>query len=518
MSQPQVQDTGRQFRQWVYLLIIAVAVAAQLERMANLTSWRHPGQADWPWPGKVGRYKPPHTPLLSANDRSRWCTVWALVERGTYQIDAFERVQGWNSIDKVKKDGHYYSSKPPLLSTCVAGVYWCLKHGFGMNLLRIDKIEAEMVVNPTRNPPDIRRFAFTVHQAMHGTVQLILILINLIPFAISLWLFAGLAERYAKSDLTRVLIVTVAAWGTFLSTFLITLNNHTVAANCVLWSLCAGLKILADGDHRRRWFLLAGFFAAYSVTCELPSGIFLLWLGLLLLRANWRRTLIWFAGAMLVPLAAHFYLNYIIVGGFLPFYASFGKDYYNYKGSYWLDPKGMDANVQPPWLYLLHCTFGHHGIFSLTPVFLISIRTWMGRISQLIRGGFKAACGLDWELEDSAGRSADHRLAQFRMHHCDSGVLLDSDRQLQLRRSDQWPAMGFLVDSTVIDVDDSDVGCIPRKKMVPGVVRAVIDGIGILGDLPVVESLELSLVDAADATTRVDALSDFVASSDFIES
>ena len=27
------------------------------------------------------------TPLLSANDRSRWCTVRALVDHGTYEID-----------------------------------------------------------------------------------------------------------------------------------------------------------------------------------------------------------------------------------------------------------------------------------------------------------------------------------------------------------------------------------------------------------------------------------------------
>ena len=63
-------------------------------------------------------------PLLSANDRSRWCTVWSLVERGSYQIDEIDDVPGWSTIDKVRQVGHYYSSKPPVLSTIVAGVYW----------------------------------------------------------------------------------------------------------------------------------------------------------------------------------------------------------------------------------------------------------------------------------------------------------------------------------------------------------------------------------------------------------
>ena len=26
-------------------------------------------------------------PLQSANDRSRWCTIWSLLNRGSYQID-----------------------------------------------------------------------------------------------------------------------------------------------------------------------------------------------------------------------------------------------------------------------------------------------------------------------------------------------------------------------------------------------------------------------------------------------
>src|SRR6478736_1820935 len=59
---------------------------------------------------------------LEANDISRWCTVWSLLERGTYAIDDCpwqKRTQ-----DKVKKPEpfskaspapeHFYSSKPPL--------------------------------------------------------------------------------------------------------------------------------------------------------------------------------------------------------------------------------------------------------------------------------------------------------------------------------------------------------------------------------------------------------------------
>src|SRR5580704_16413957 len=73
-------------------------------------------------------------PLLSANDRSRWCTVWSLVERGTYQIDEIDAVPGWGTIDKVRHQGHFYSTKPPILSTIVAGIYWVVRAVTGWNL------------------------------------------------------------------------------------------------------------------------------------------------------------------------------------------------------------------------------------------------------------------------------------------------------------------------------------------------------------------------------------------------
>src|SRR5688572_4514556 len=73
-------------------------------------------------------------PLQSANDRSRWATVWSLVERKTSKIDEIRQYRGWDTIDKVKIDGHFYSSKPPLFSSMVAGGYWAIKHTLGWTI------------------------------------------------------------------------------------------------------------------------------------------------------------------------------------------------------------------------------------------------------------------------------------------------------------------------------------------------------------------------------------------------
>lgn len=340
-------DGRRELRHWIYGVIIAAALGLQFAHIVTVTKLYNPRD---PWPRK-----PVHTPMLSANDRSRWCTVWSLAERGTFQIDDIIRVPGWNTIDKVVKDGHFYSSKPPVLTVAVAGLYWTLKHAAGLDLLK----------------------------NTHGTVQTILLLINLVPFGISLVLLTRMVERYARSDLTRVFIVFIAAFATFLSTFLNTFNNHTVAANLVLWSLCPALRILNAGERRWYWFVLAGLFAALAVTNEFPAAIYLVGLGLLLLRSDWRSTLTLFAPAALLPVAVHFWLTLIQTGGWTPFYAKFGTEVYNYQGSYWLNPQGVDRNLDAPWQYFLHCFIGHHGIFSLTPIFLLSLWGWARRPSSI---------------------------------------------------------------------------------------------------------------------------------------
>ena len=74
-------------------------------------------------------------PFFSANDRSRWATVRALGDRGTFELDqvlASDDGRQWDSIDKVRHVGadgqlHSYSSKPPLLPVLVTGQYQVLK-------------------------------------------------------------------------------------------------------------------------------------------------------------------------------------------------------------------------------------------------------------------------------------------------------------------------------------------------------------------------------------------------------
>jgi hypothetical protein len=335
-------------RRFLYGLVIAVAAGNGLASIQTTT--RLFSAVTWP------QRRPVHTPMFSANDRSRWCTVWSLVERGTYQIDEIIQRPGWDTIDKVKfRDGHFYSSKPPLLATVVAGIYWVVKHAFGLDLLT----------------------------QTHETVHTILIVLNLIPWIAALVVLAAIGERYVRTDRGRVFLVVAAAFGTFLTTFLITLNNHTVAAVSLIFALYPLLRIWVDRQTSPWLFGLAGFWSAFLVCNELPACVFgLAAFGAAVYRApgpTWK----YFMPAALVPLAAFFYTNWLCTDGIMPFYASFTSEtnnYYRYEvngvPSYWTNPVGIDKGEVSAGVYLWHCTFGHHGIFSLSPIYLPALAGW----------------------------------------------------------------------------------------------------------------------------------------------
>ena len=309
-------------------------------------------------------------PLQSANDRSRWCTVWSLVERGTFQIDEIRRQPGWDSIDIIREDGHFYSTKPPLLTVIVAGLTWCVTRVTGWTLL------AET----------------------HAVTTTVLLIVNLLPFWLSLWLLDGLLARHARTNWSRAFVLSTAAFGTLLTPFLMTLNNHTVAAAGVMLTLFALMRLLSDEVPRGRWFALCGCAVAWTCANELPAAALGLVTLLLAGRRSLQQTVCWYLPAALIPIAALVATNIIATGSWQPTYAGYGSSKYNFviegMPSYWMNPQGVDRNLDSPLMYFIHCTVGHHGIWSLSPVFLLAIVGWLmshrvrdAALQSVLRGG-----------------------------------------------------------------------------------------------------------------------------------
>lgn len=373
------------------------------------------------------------TPMLSANDRSRWCTVRALVEDGTYAIDRLVEIRHpetkrryWRTIDMVRHRGpdgreHYYSSKPPLFSTLVAIPYWALHAATGASL---------------EDHPFV-------------LMRVILLLVNVLPLLLYFLVLWWCLAQTATSDRAVLYAMAAAAWGTPLTTFAVTLNNHLPAAIAVLIAMACALRI-AQGARQWGYFAGAGLAAAFGVANELPSLAFLACLLLWLVWQAPRQTLAAFLPAVAVVAAAFFATNYLSHGTWIPPYAwrsdgpvitrvatdaaaeldaehipaeirealaasgvvlsdqavvaprragerwsiwdrvgaqrfaavktadgielRYWHNWYDYDGSYWnTDRQGVDRGEASVGIYAWHALLGHHGLISLTPVWLLSI-------------------------------------------------------------------------------------------------------------------------------------------------
>jgi hypothetical protein len=310
-------------------------------------------------------------PFLSANDRSRWMTIRSLVEHGTYEIDRVVGQPTWDTIDMVQhrgRDGelHLYSSKPPLLATLLAGEYWLINRLTGATL--------------GDHPYEIGR-------AMLFTC-------NILPLILMYVLLARLVERFGTTDWGRILVMAAATMGTLLSAFAVVLNNHIVAAVSATVAIYALVIISADGERRWRYFFLAGVAAAFTAANELPAMTLLAFVGLILLWHAPRQTLAAFVPGAVLIAVPYFATNWIAHQTLRPAY-SFRSDtnpdenWYHYtytvngqtRESYWVNPQGIDRGEQTKSLYALHALIGHHGVFSLTPIWLLSVAgmlMWLG--------------------------------------------------------------------------------------------------------------------------------------------
>ncbi len=384
-----------------------------------------------------------HSPLFSANDRSRWATVLALVDYRTFAIDEVIERDGrrtkWHTIDRVQhrddRDGRQrsYSSKPPLFPTLVAIQYAALK-----------------------------QTGVTLEANTTYVIRLLLLTTNLAPFLIYLLAVQRMVNSLAKHDATKLLVLALAGWGTYLSSFLITLNNHLPAAIGVMITIVFLAEILRREAPPGWLFAPAGLFAAFAVTNELPSLAFFTMVGVILALKSPRNTIFGFAPPALLVCVAFLGLNFFAHGHIVPPYAHrkdggelgrlderlrdelgqgelsqdvkdslasvVGEDasegahcfrasqdrwsielrkteqrfalvddhqrglsvrawgnWYDYPASYWMSAqKGVDRGEPSRAVYAFHALIGHHGIFSLTPIWFLAV---LGGWIMFRRGG-----------------------------------------------------------------------------------------------------------------------------------
>ncbi len=385
-------------------------------------------------------------PFLSANDRSRWCTIRALGDHDTYAIDEVLQGEGgrsWDTIDKVMHWGrdyrpHFYSSKPTLLPTLLTYPYLAIKSLTG----------------------------WTLADNTFDVVRWMLLICQILPLIIFFLAVGRIGELVAVSDWTRIFLMALATFGTYVTTFAVSLNNHIPAVVCVAVALLVVIQIWKRLSRHWIWYFFAGLLSAMATANELPAASFMaVAMCLCFIRAPLKTLFGFLPGTFIVGAAfawtndtAHneWQLAYahrqdgevvakikgsfaedlndgklpdgvanaikrdradlsddwqqtvrVVAGGWPdwrqepdqrwiiyfeqrnepivvaePARGGFVEirrfsNWYEYPGSYWLsgnvNKSTVDLGEADPWRYLLNLTVWHHGVFSLTPVWLISI-------------------------------------------------------------------------------------------------------------------------------------------------
>jgi len=279
-------------------------------------------------------------PVMSPNDASQWNTVWSLNAGQGYVIDGAP----YETFEKVVRAGRSYSSKPALMPTVVAGLAWLTRRPMGLSI------------------PQDDGYVF----------RIVLILINVLPFAAMVVLYARLLERLDCQFPARIFCVAAAAFGTYLTGYSVTLNSHTLAACAVFFALYCLIRVQYDGQRHWGHFFLCGLFAAWAAANEAPALLFVAIVSGILLRANPRAALLYFLPPVLALCAAFFGATWLATGGLLPYASPPEPEVFFYKGRYWLNPFGFAAADDSAWLRLFHMLLGRYGILSLTPIFVFA--------------------------------------------------------------------------------------------------------------------------------------------------
>ncbi len=264
----------------------------------------------------------------AGNDASRFAHIESLGEYGEPHIDRSR--YSW-TVDSVEIDGRLYSNKPPPMNIAGAALYRLGRSFFG--------------------------WSFETGEA--AVVKLLTLIMVGLPTALLVGLFYLSLGLYAGISLTaRLLTSTALAAGTILTSFSVTMNNHTVAAALLFAAFIASIR-------GRPWLggLLTGLTVCVDIVPGLGMAPALLWISRDL--GGNRKGLRWLggmvAGGLLLPAANMATVASPLTPKLVPGALDNSSSFSSTVGAVLLPER---------WTYPLECLFTGHGLFSVSPVLL----------------------------------------------------------------------------------------------------------------------------------------------------
>jgi hypothetical protein len=285
--------------------------------------------------------------VSSPNDASRVATIKNLVEEKTLNINK----TNYGTCDMIKRDGNFYSSKPPILSVAGSGLYYLIYNFLNLKL-------------PSHDQPTEPNTAY----------YLITLFLVGVPYLLLLFYFYKTLELFKIKDFNKILLTAGLGIGTLYLSYSVTLNNHIPAGSFLFISFYYLLKIKFNiqNKNNKKYIILSGFFGSLSAVIDLPTGLtFLALFFFYYYLTNQRKNLPYYILAAIPLIAIHLFLNIQITGDILP--AQFHQDYYKFENSYWLKAEGTDSYNDPHLLYAFNILFGSHGLLFYNPLLILAL-------------------------------------------------------------------------------------------------------------------------------------------------
>lgn len=278
--------------------------------------------------------------LENANTGSRYATIESLVDYGTYYID---RSRYNRTIDKYTVGEHFISSKPPTLPTIGAGIYWVYQRLTGKTIARF---EGDVV----------RTVSFFT-----GGVGHIVFLIY----------FYRLCRLLFRRQLAVIVAMAGACFAYLGVGYATHINELSTAGALGICGLYYAARLRLGRDPKPWHWPIAGLALGLLPALHLPGLAISGSIALYLFWVDRKKALLWFLPALLPGLLMHLLLTYEISGSFRPFY--FNSELKTHSQFYFRNPAGIDALREPKWLYSFNVLLGHHGLFSMTPIFCFGL-------------------------------------------------------------------------------------------------------------------------------------------------
>jgi hypothetical protein len=281
----------------------------------------------------------------SAHELSRLGTVESLVERGTFQLDESSFI---STLDKIYRDGHYYSHQPPLLSVLEAPVYWALRLP-GMRFNNSARAVITYLFSLLTNGLAFALTAVVLHRALG---------------------FAGVLSP------GREVYAMTLPLGTWLLPYGLVVNSHGISALLLAAAAYSLLVIEVRGATALRGAMLGLALGTVTAIEILPLVAFVPLAIVVLVRCGATAAgRLSFAAGLLLPLMVHAAANLRITGDIIP--GGFHHEMFRYPGTAF-EERDLTGTVKYDSLadaaaYAWQAMVAGKGYFTFAPILAIGL-------------------------------------------------------------------------------------------------------------------------------------------------